>query len=215
VDPRFAAAFARYLHRYGDRTDGFVLTRPTVAEQPALLLQRIRAGLGTPGVFAARRTALAAAQADALGEADRILAQRPAEHRAQFDRAWADSLPTAELQDELVFYAMRSWALLRYAVLEVGRRLAARGVLGRAEDVFLLELDESVAALSDGAGRDLGPTVRRRRDEHARALANPGPPTYGPVPEPLQPEAFSVPPSPAARHLVSMAQWSMARHGRR
>jgi pyruvate,water dikinase len=215
VSPRFAASFADHLHRYGDRTDGFVLTRPTLAEQPALLLNRIRAALDAPGEFAARRTALAAARADALDEADRILAERPAEHRAQFDRALADSLPSTELQDEQVFYAMTAWALLRYSVLEVGRRLAARDVLGRAEDVFYLELDEALAALRAGEGIELGPTVSRRRAEHSWALANPGPPTYGPVPEPLLPEAFFSPPSPAVRHLVSMAQWSMARQGRR
>jgi pyruvate,water dikinase len=46
------------------------------------------------------------------------------------------------LRENQRYYFDHSWVLLRAALLEIGRRLAAAGALGRAEDVFLLRVDE-------------------------------------------------------------------------
>lgn len=74
-------------------------------------------------------------------------------------------------------------ALLRYAALELGRRLVERGQLGRREQVFLLEVDEVAAPLRGDPVREL---VDRREGQAAWVRANPGPASYGvEPPEPV------------------------------
>jgi rifampicin phosphotransferase len=76
-------------------------------------------------------------------------------------------------------------AILRYPVLEIGRRLAARGQLDRRDDVFFLTLEEARAALRDGQARRALAT--RRRGERAFVEQHPGPATYGKDPGPPPP----------------------------
>jgi pyruvate,water dikinase len=76
-------------------------------------------------------------------------------------------------------------ALLRYPLLEIGRRLAARGQLDRRDDVFFLTLDEARSALRGGQAR--GALVTRRRGERAFVEQHPGPATYGKDPGPPPP----------------------------
>lgn len=92
----------------------------------------------------------------------------------------------------------RAFALVRRMMRQVGRRLAAAGVLDHWEDVFYLELDE-LMGLCDGTATlaDLRPVVTARRREY-RAFRDGSPPpdrfvTHGPVataervPEPAEP----------------------------
>ena len=88
-------------------------------------------------------------------------------------------------------------ALLRYATLELGRRLAERNGIASAEDVFFLEPHEALAALREGGERRA--LVRTRHREHAWVKANPGPPRYGNDPGP----------PPDFRGLPREARWKM------
>ncbi len=210
VDPVFARAFADYVAGFGHRTVGFDLTQPTLAEQPDVLLSLIRAQLDQPYDFAAERTALARRRSAALAEARRALRDRPPADRARFEAAVGGSSLSSAVRDEKVFYAVSLWALLRYAVRELGRRLANRGVIDRVDDVFFLQLAEALAALAARPGEaDHRDPVRQRRGQYAWALANPGPPGYGPPPPPLGGQAAAAA-SPAAQRVWRTAQWSMS-----
>jgi len=76
-------------------------------------------------------------------------------------------------------------ALLRYRVLEIGRRLAARGQLDRRDDAFFLTVEEARATLRDGQPQRA--LVTRRRGERAFVEQHPGPATYGKDPGPPPP----------------------------
>ena len=206
VDPAFASAFASYCHAYAHRTGGFDLTQPTLAEQPAVLLSLVRAQLDSPFDLAAEQTALDDRVSAAVSQAEAVLSTRSTEDRDRFRAALAANDAGTGVRDEKVFYAVSAWALVRYAALETGRRLADRNLLARAEDVLFLAADEALAALRTRS--DQTALVRRRRTEHAWASSHPGPPSYGtpPAGPPVTDEDLA-PLSHAARTAVLTSLW--------
>ena len=203
IDPEFAAAFRRYRDAHGHRTVGFDLTQPTLAEQPGVLLNLLRAQLDDPLDLTRERAARQARRDAALAEASLV-----GEARQRFEAALAGSDLGAPVRDEKVYYAVSLWALLRYALLDLGSRLAAAGLVDRPDDVWHLHLSTALAALDHGA--PLHEEVRLGRGRHAWAVAHPGPPFYGPPPTGAG-DVGSL--SPGARHVADLAQWSMSLRG--
>ena len=180
VDPEFATAFAAYLESYAHRALGYTLGEPTLAEMPWLLLGLIRGQIEsgydpdeTSRARAARRMAVAA-------EARARLADRPTELR-RFERALTRAERAYPVREDNEFFTMSApLALARYAVLEVGRRLAGRGVIEQPADVLHLELEQALTALAEGG--DHRGIVERRKGERAWAELHPGPQFYGEPP---------------------------------
>ena len=199
--PEFEAAFRRYRGAHGHRTLGFDLTQPTLAEQPGVLLNLVRQQREAPLDLARERAALQARREAALLEV-------PDEIRERLADALAGSDLGTPVRDEKVYYAVSLWALLRYALLDLGRRLAAAGLVDRPDDVWHLHLNTALAALDHGA--PLREEVRLGRGRHAWAVAHPGPPFYGPPPTGAG-DVGSL--SPGARHVADLAQWSMSLRG--
>ncbi|WP_051808563.1 PEP/pyruvate-binding domain-containing protein [Actinoplanes subtropicus] len=198
TDPEFAAAFRRYRAAHGHRTAGFDLTQPTLAEQPGVLLNLLRAQLDDPLDLTRERAALQARREAALAEI-------PDDARHQLAEALAGSDLGTPVRDEKVYYAVSLWALLRYALLDLGRRLADASLVDRPDDVWHLHLTTALAALDRGT--PLHEEVRLGRGRHAWAVAHPGPPFYGPPPsDPGDLGDLS----PGARHVADLAQWSMS-----
>jgi pyruvate,water dikinase len=207
TDPEFTAAFDAYVHSFGHRTVGFTLTEPTLAERPEIIRNLVKAQLDAPYDLEAERARLAERRDAAVRAARTELAGREPADLERFDTALAGSDLSTPVRDEKVFYAVSIWALVREAVLELGTRLAAAGTLADQGQVFFLEIGEALDALE---GRPPSPDViRRRRGEHAWALAHPGPPYYGEPPQPITPEPGMAPPSAAAMAIMHIAEWSM------
>jgi pyruvate,water dikinase len=186
VDPEFAAAFAAYQREYGCRCLRYEVADPTVAETPALVLRLLRDQLVRGFDPAAQAAVLAEQRAAVAAAARAALADRPAEDRQRFERAQARAERAYPVREDNEFYTLSApLALARYAALELGRRLADRGLIGQRDDVFFLEITEARAAMRDGgdastgAGQDLRPLVARREGERAWVEAHPGPATYG------------------------------------
>jgi rifampicin phosphotransferase len=204
ADAAFAARFADYLREYGCRALSYEFVEPTLAERPELILQLIRDQVergydpsADAEVHTARRRA-------AAGEARRLLAGREAD-TARFDRALARAERAYPVREDSEFYTVSApLGVMRYAALEVGHRLAARGRIDGPRDVFLLTLDEARAALA--SGRSQREPVAQRRAERAWTVAHPGPASYGRHP--------GVPPSSRvlpreARFAMEALQWAM------
>jgi phosphohistidine swiveling domain-containing protein len=106
--------------------------------------------------------------------------------RERFERALARAERAYPVREDNEFFTVSApLALLRYRLLEIGRRLAARGQLGRRDDVFFLTVGEVRAALQDGESRTA--LVTRRKGERAFAEQHPGPASYGKDPRPPPP----------------------------
>ena len=180
ADPEFAAAFAEYLSRYGNRCLTYDLGDPTLAERPEIVLSLLRGQLDADPAgseAAADRAERTAAQAREL------LTGRAPGDRERFERALARAARAYPVREDNEHGTVSvPLALVRRVALEVGRRLADSGQLAAAIDVVFLEASEVSAALQDGADRRA--IVRRRKGERAWILAHPGPAAYGKDPGP-------------------------------
>jgi rifampicin phosphotransferase len=196
--PWAAEALDEYLERYGHRTVNLDPGEPTWFERPemvaGLLEQQVR--------YAGADSGEARVRADALAHARAELAGRSEEDQARFERALAYARRAYGVrEDNIVWLDNQPSALLRYCAVEIGWRLADRGVLAQATDAVFLDEPELRAALSRVDREDMRGLVVRRKAERAWVTAHPGPPSYGKDPGP-PPDLSALPP---ALRLVNAA----------
>lgn len=166
-------ALDAYLARFGDEAHAWDVAAPTLREDPAPLERRARRGEAAGGPAAPDATLTAA---DARRRAEDVAAALPAADRPAFWAAWESArraVATGE-DDDLLF--ARAQALIRRALLALGRAWRGAGVLDRDDDVFFLPLDEVRAAARTGTpplrARHL---VRAARAAYAAARSRPPP----------------------------------------
>jgi phosphohistidine swiveling domain-containing protein len=204
ADQEFAAHFAAFLHEYGCRELGHTtMGEATLAERPNLVLGMLAGQIRQEYDPKEDQGKNAIKRAETLKEAEAQLADHP--DQIQRLRRVVDRAERAyPIREDNEFYCFSSpLALLRYSALEMGHRLAGRGVLDKSEDVLYLEFDEALTALSGDS--DLRPLVERRKGEFAWIEQNPGPPHYGEPPP--GPPSFEFLPA-EARLLMEALIWS-------
>jgi pyruvate,water dikinase len=205
TDARVRAFLQPYLDTYGHRALDFALHRPTLAEQPrraVRLLQEAIARVTEGDDQAADRARSLAETVDALR------ARLPTDDdRATFDRLLADARDAYGVRDDDVSFSMWARGLMRYALLEAGRRLAARGLLTEPEQIWYLHRAELEAALVGTGAAGLAERAAQRQREHLRQEAE------GPPPEVIG-TPFPPPPPPAlseeAQHATRARAWARA-----
>lgn len=201
IDREFAEAFAAYQHDYGCRGLRYEVADPSVAEVPGMTLGLIRDQVAGDYDPQAETAALAERRAEAAAEARRLLATRPAADRERFENALVRAELAYPVREDNAFYTVSApTALVRFAALEAGRRLAERGQIAGRDDVFYLEPDEVRAALRSGAAQ--AGQVTRRKGERAWTLAHPGPASYGKDPGP--PPSMDALPDEARRAMKAL-----------
>ena len=203
----FAAALRRYSREYGCRSLSLEVSELTLAELPSLTMTLIKDQMarsaGGAG-WAAPHQRRAVMRAEAWAAAARLSAA----DCARFERLLRRAERAYPVREDNEFYTISApLALVRYAALEIGRRLAARGTIGRADDIFFLDTAEAPRALSDQETA-WTKVVAQRRAERAWVEAHPGPPSYGHDPGP--PPDFGV--LPAEARLANQAlMWAVHR----
>jgi pyruvate,water dikinase len=205
ADPALAGAFDAYLDEFGHRALRYEVADPAIAEVPAMVVRLLADQLARGYDPDAEIAALARHRAETAAAARDRLTGAALE---RFERALARAeraYPVREDNEAVTVSA--PLAVVRYAIGEVGRRLAARDRLDQAGDVFFLTLDEALAALTGGAG-DLHPLAARRKGERAWAEQHPGPAAYGTRPGP-PPSLAGLP--PAARFNTEALLWTVER----
>jgi pyruvate,water dikinase len=186
ADPAVAEAFVGHLREYGCRVLRYEMAEPSLEERPDLVVALLRDQLATGFDPDAAEDALRARRAAARADAEARLAGSGPADRERFTRALERALRAYPVrEDNEVSTVSTPFALLRRAVRETGRRLAARGLLAEADDAFLLEPEELLAALREGTDRR--ELADRRAREQAWVLAHPGPASHGRPPAPPPP----------------------------
>ena len=186
TDPEFTEAFAAYQREFACRALRYEIADPSIAETPELTLRLLADQLARGYDPAAEAAELARRRTAVAGRARAALVRRPPEDRERFERALARAERAYPVREDNEFFTVSApLAVLRYPVLEIGRRLAAREQLGRRDDVLFLTLEEAQAALRDGQPRRA--LVSRRKGERAFVEQHPGPATYGKRPGPPPP----------------------------
>jgi pyruvate,water dikinase len=208
--PDLAERLDEHIARHGCRVPAYDLGDPTYAERPEetlQLLQDLAAGIDDP--FETRER-LARTREEAAERARRQLAEDGAspETRRRFEAVLERARDRWGLrEDNLALTDAMPNGLIRWAALEIGRRLVERRLLRHADDAVWLELDELRSALRGAQPDDDEPLLDRadrRRGEHAWIRAHPGPPMRGEAPgEP--PSSDDLPPE--MRYLKDAMDW--------
>jgi phosphohistidine swiveling domain-containing protein len=129
-----AAAQATYLERFGDESPCWDVAVPTWREAPL----RLAAGLNRQLRAGPRHDS---PEDDWRAAADAVAAALPSSARSQWsDRLAEARVAVAAAEDDDALYA-RAQAHVRRALLWEGSRLASRGLLGQADEIFWLPLD--------------------------------------------------------------------------
>jgi rifampicin phosphotransferase len=171
ASPEVAEAFRAYLDRYGHRTASYDPGDPTLFERPALL-----AGLLRDRINAGDRDLRGGHQIsqDALARARAALANRSETDRDRFELAVETARRVYGVREDNIFWLdNQPCAFLRYTAVEIGRRLAGRGLLTRATDA-VYRRNESCAARS--------PTARTETCAPSSPVARPSGPGWRPIP---------------------------------
>lgn len=205
ADKAFENAFSSYQKEYGARALRVDIADETMAEAPLLILRLIRDQLIRDYDPAAHSAALEQKRLATVAEARYLLAGLPVEEQEHFEKAFKCGERAYPIREDNQFYTVSfPMALLRYAVLELGRRLADRKQIERRDDVFFFELEEARKVLR--TTDDLRSFVERRKGERAWVEAHPGPVSYGKNPGPL-PSLKALPPE--ARFLMEGLLWAV------
>lgn len=166
--------------------DGFDYLNPTLSETPGIILGKLAAAVKAGGPADTSNSS-------ALEQEIRDLV--PDESRATFDEMLGDARLMYRLRDERGVYSdMWSAGLVRGALLEAGKRLAARGVCEQGTDLFEATAEE-IEGLLQGSNQAVASSelASRRRSRIAAADFD-APPLLGPPPpEPPPPGALPPP----------------------
>ena len=193
ASPEAAQRLEEYLRFQGARlTTGYDLEDRTLDELPEVVVASIRGAAGP-----------APAEPDPLASITALREEVPPEHRADFDEIVEDARLSYGLRDENgpITYEWPA-GLLRRALLESARRLAAGGRLAAEPDVFELTVDEVAELLRSGTGPDLAEIGRRAEERRWWATLDP-PPRLGP--EEAPPPVSVMPPNLARITRIVLA----------
>lgn len=203
ADPSFSKEFWAYLTDYGRASLGSDVIDPTLAEMPLELLRLVDAQMSMN--YDPSKTSLQLEKRRIAGETEIDRADLPSELKSRLKTSLARARVAYAIRGEDAFYNMRpSFGTLRYALLEVGTRLASKGVIENRDDVFMLTLDEAKEALEKGG--NYGQLTKKRLRERMWAILHPGPASYGKAPPP--PPTLGVFP-PEARKLLRSLMWAL------
>jgi phosphohistidine swiveling domain-containing protein len=161
---RFRADFAAFLDEYGHRetVSPVLASSPTWSERPVVPL----------GLIAVLASSVEPDRPASEGNAERELLRHPllagASRRRGVQRVLDRAREGIRFREDSHFEFMRLLPPLRAALLEMGRRLVACGLLSTSEDVFHLRLEE-LEAIADPARMPLGQTARLRTAVRIRA----------------------------------------------
>lgn len=199
--PEVGPEVSAYLEAVRWRCMGYDAGDKTAGELPDALVEALRATLA--GAWSAAPDDDSALQA--------LRERVPTEHREDFDDRLAEVRLMYRLRDERGVYS-DGWAggLSRRAMLEAGRRLAARGLLEDAEHAVDLEPGE-VRDLLLGTGGPSAQEVGERFDWRTTMTTADAPPFLRASPPPPPPAEWF--PRPARRTAAAMNTFMAALFG--
>lgn len=210
-----AERFQEYLDRYCYRALRYELVEHSLIERPDLVGSLLQDQLRRSTNLAEEQRRLASARAEAKSRA--LAALRDDTLKREFEVLLAEAERAYPVREDNEFYTVSvPLALLRFAALEAGKRLAARQAVTGPDDVFFLTMDEVSAALGNQEARP-EELVARRRESHAAAQSFEPPASYGEEPPTPPLDVFPHEPRLALEVAAYIAQqvFEPERSGRR
>jgi pyruvate,water dikinase len=187
-----AERFDEYLNRYCFRALRYEVVEDCLIERPELVASLLQDQLRGSADLAEEQRRLASVRSEAKSRA--LLALQDDARKLEFEELLADAERAYPVREDNEFFTVSvPLALIRFAVIEAGKRLAARNALPGLDDVFFLALGEVIDALTNAEAR-WEETVSRRREEHEAAKSFDPPASHGE--EPPAPPLSVLPPEP-------------------
>lgn len=180
---QFLAALMDYLNEYGKRFEVWGLSRPSMLENPAPVIDTIKNYMRQPELDLEAMLARAGDERERkLAEVRRRLQGYPGPVREQFERSLkAAQVAAVILEDHNYWIDFRPPYEARRVILEAGRRLVASGALVAVDDVFHLtfaEVAEALAGSSDSVPQRQA-TIAGRKAELERFASVQPPSAFG------------------------------------
>ncbi|MEX0742296.1 MAG: PEP-utilizing enzyme, partial [Phycisphaeraceae bacterium] len=175
--PSLNAAVATYLDRFGDRCmEELKLESPTLHEEPSPLWRAVgRAAVQVQrGGHAHEHTSQV--WSEAWHELQAAVGRRPLRKAAMYVLVRAARRHLI-LRENLRFERTRVFGRVRRIVLQMGKRLADRGILENAADVFYLEIGELFDAAENDKLEGLRTQASARRTRFEQYAQQPAPPS--------------------------------------
>jgi phosphohistidine swiveling domain-containing protein len=159
---RFLSDLHAYLNRYGQRFNVFGgMSEPSWIEDPTPAIACLQSYVARPDTPPeAEQAHLAAECEQAVAEARATLAGYPQPVVARFETLMKAAQSGASIKEDSHWAFVPIFYQMRRLGLEFGRRLAAAGMLGTADDVFYVTSDE----LLDGRNEDARPPQERMQE---------------------------------------------------
>ena len=197
--------FNDYLNRYCFRALRYEVVEECLLERPGLVANLLQDQIRETASLQADIERLASVRSEAKASA--LSALEDDALKQEFLKLLADAERAYPVREDNEFFTVSvPLALVRFAVLEAGKRLTAKGAVSATDDVFFLRIDEVVAALSSADARP-EELVADRRQAFAAAEASDPPPSYGE--EPPAPPLEVLP--PATKLAMEVVMYSLQR----
>lgn len=183
------------MKEHGWRGDSLNIEDRTWVDYPRVPLETLRTYLANPDTLSPEkeRERLSKAREEAISRTRKVLANQPPPVHEQFEGLLTLAQLANTLHEDHNFYIDQVLQhLARRALVEAGRRLARRGCLADAEDVFLLSFDELRGALTNPDAPNFRSLVTGRRAELAHWKTVAAPPVLG-TPQPPPPPGHENP----------------------
>ena len=148
------AALAAHLERFGHQLASFDLSLPTLADDPRPALSAIQTYLKGKESPYARQQRMQAEREAACAAAEACL---PARRLPKFRQLLLSAQQAALTREDALFDVGLAWTPMHRIALELGQRLAQKGLLAQPGDVFWLYLKEIRASFEE-PGRNKGLT---------------------------------------------------------
>lgn len=132
-------ALAVHLDRFGHQLSSFDPLLPTLADDPRPALTAIQAYLGGKESPYDRQQRMEMERQAAIAVAEKHLSPRQCQ---EFHRVLETAQQAARTREDALFDVGLAWTPMRHIAMELGHRLAEKGVIDRAEDIFWLRLEE-------------------------------------------------------------------------
>ena len=163
----FLDSFRAYLHDYCRRPPYVTISEWSFAEEPRNVFSQLRDALNHPERDPEQhRTALARTRDEAIATARTALAHHPAPVREEFERVLALAQSAMRYKEDHAFYIdFQLTTAARRVPVEIGKRMAAAGVLEAADDVIHLSFDELRSTLTSTPWPDRRALVTDRKAE--------------------------------------------------
>ena len=203
----FLADLHTYLDNWGRRSDTVVeLADKSWIEDPSIAIDNLKAYLDDGATDPSIHWKQVVKEREQLVEETRKkLTGYPEPVRQQFEMMLAAGQQGQRLQEDHNWWIDQQGNYqTRRVFMEFGKRLAGKGAISAADDVFMLTGDEIMAAMAPGANSDLKAAVAERRGEMEKWAKVTPPPMvgtdYGPPPDNPVTRAigrmFGTPPAP-------------------